>query len=96
MGFARTSNAAQPTFITELGAAGYRTAIVGKWHMGDGDGHDPAGFEHWDVLIGQGEYVDPTFLAAQGRRTEPGYATDVITDLALRWLDSVDGDDRAC
>jgi len=89
-------DAAQPTFITELGAAGYRTAIVGKWHMGDGDGHDPAGFEHWDVLIGQGEYVDPTFLSAQGRRTEPGYATDVITDLALRWLDSLDGDDPWC
>ena len=89
-------DAAQPTFVTELGAAGYHTAIVGKWHMGDGDGHDPVGFEHWDVLIGQGEYVDPTFLSAQGRRTEPGYATDVITDLALRWLDSLDGDEPWC
>ncbi|MEJ7721044.1 MAG: sulfatase [Ilumatobacteraceae bacterium] len=89
-------DAAQPTFVTELGAAGYRTAIVGKWHMGDGDGHDPVGFEHWDVLINQGEYFDPTFLSAQGRRTEPGYATDVITDLALRWLDSLDGDEPWC
>ncbi|MBA3801337.1 MAG: sulfatase [Acidimicrobiia bacterium] len=89
-------DAAQPTFVTELGAAGYHTAIVGKWHMGDGDGHDPVGFEHWDVLINQGEYFDPTFLSAQGRRTEPGYATDVITDLALRWLDSLDGDEPWC
>ena len=89
-------DAAQPTFVTELGAAGYHTAIVGKWHMGDGDGHDPVGFEHWDVLINQGEYFDPTFLSAKGRRTEPGYATDVITDLALRWLDSLDGDEPWC
>ena len=89
-------DAAQPTFVTELGAAGYHTAIVGKWHMGDGDGHDPVGFEHWDVLINQGEYFDPTFLSAQGRRTEPGYATDVITDLALRWLDSLDGNQPWC
>lgn len=89
-------DASQPTFVSELGAAGYRTAIVGKWHMGDGDGHDPQGFDYWDVLIDQGEYFEPRFLSAEGLRTEPGYATDVITDLALRWLESLEGDDPWC
>lgn len=89
-------DASQPTFVSQLRGAGYRTAVVGKWHMGDGAGHDPQDFDYWDVLIDQGEYVDPTFRSADGLRTEPGYATDVITDLALEWLESLPGDDPWC
>jgi arylsulfatase A-like enzyme len=89
-------DASQPTFVSQLRAAGYRTAIVGKWHMGDGDGHDPQGFDHWEVLIDQGEYFDPRLLTADGLRAETGYATDRITDLALAWLESLDGEDPWC
>ena len=89
-------DASQPTFVTQLRDAGYRTAVVGKWHMGHGEGHDPQGFDYWDVLIDQGEYFDPTFLSASGRRTEPGYATDVVTDLALRWAQEQDGEEPWC
>ena len=89
-------DAAQPTFVSALRDAGYRTAFVGKWHMGDGDGHDPQGFDYWDALIDQGEYHDPRFLSADGLRVEPGYATDLITDLSIRWLDSLAGDEPWC
>ena len=89
-------DAGQPTFVSQLRAAGYRTAMVGKWHMGDGAGHDPEGFDYWDVLIEQGEYVDPQLLSADGLRTVPGYATDVLTDLGLAWLDGLEGDEPWC
>jgi arylsulfatase A-like enzyme len=83
-------DARQPTFVTELGAAGYQTAVVGKWHLGHGGIHDPRGFDHWIVLPDQGEYHDPLFLTAAGPVRHEGYATDLITDLAVDWLEQRD------
>ncbi len=74
----------QPTAAKHLQAAGYHTGIVGKWHLGS----DPTGFDHWTVLPGQGAYVDPEFLTPAGRKTAAGHATDVITDLAIDFLEN--------
>lgn len=84
-----------------LQAAGYQTAIFGKWHLGagltnsvwtDGSGGpgavpaDPAGFDDWATLPGQGEYHNPRFFTPSGEMRMEGYCSDVITDLALNWL----------
>lgn len=63
--------------------AGYQTAIVGKWHL-----HSyPTGFDYWKVLPGQGFYYSPRFIEMNGDTVQQdGYATNVITDEALRWL----------
>jgi arylsulfatase A-like enzyme len=73
----------QVTFPKLLRSAGYQTAIVGKWHLVS----DPTGFDYWDILPGQGQYYRPDFLSADGHRSVPGYVTEVITDLAIDWLE---------
>jgi arylsulfatase A-like enzyme len=74
----------QQTFPKLLQAAGYQTAIVGKWHLVS----DPTGFDYWDIVPGQGQYYNPQFITSEGTRTVEGYVTDITTDLALNWLDS--------
>jgi len=56
------------TFFPELlQKAGYQTAFIGKWHMGDNE-EKQRGFDHWLSFKGQGVYVpDPAMLKAKGR-----------------------------
>lgn len=82
----------QDTVQKRLGAAGYQTAIIGKWHLGHGDKADPIGFDHWCVLPGQGDYYDPHFHTADGNIQVKGYTTDIITDMSLDWLRHRDPD----
>jgi arylsulfatase A-like enzyme len=73
----------QQTVAKLLQQAGYFTGIIGKWHLGS----DPTGFDHWNILPGQGRYNDPVFYDARGSRVYPGYVTDVITDLTVQLLE---------
>ena len=62
--------------------AGYQTAVIGKWHLKS----TPTGFDHYNVLIGQGPYYNPPMLTAEGRVKRTGYTTEVITDELLKWF----------
>ncbi|MCH2142940.1 MAG: sulfatase-like hydrolase/transferase [Phycisphaerales bacterium] len=79
-----------PTFPSMLQEVGYQTAMIGKWHLRS----DPAGFDHWEVLPGQGHYYAPDFRSESGRRRIDGYVTDITTDLALDWLNHQRHPDR--
>ena len=85
-----TFDGGQQTFPKILQAAGYQTAMIGKWHLVS----DPTGFDHWDILVGQGDYYNPTFIRDGERVCREGYATNIITDLALEWLDKERDKDR--
>ena len=72
----------QQTLPKRLQEAGYRTAVVGKWHLKSA----PTGFHYSNVLPGQGEYHDPVMLENGESRKHTGYVTDIITDAALTWI----------
>jgi N-acetylglucosamine-6-sulfatase len=77
-----------------LQKASYRTAYLGKWHMGEQTaGDDPRpGFDHWISFPGQGVYVDPVINVNGKRAGVKGYTTDLLTDSALAWLDRIPRD----
>lgn len=70
-----------------LQQAGYQTAVIGKWHL-----HSyPTGFDYWKIVPGQGLYVNPRMIEMSGDTiTLEGYATDVITDETIKWLEERD------
>lgn len=73
----------------EMSKAGYLTAMIGKWHLKE----EPAAFDYYNVLPGQGRYFDPvTRDIKKGEWPEntaqhKGHSSDVITDLSLNWLE---------
>jgi arylsulfatase A-like enzyme len=79
-----------PHVAKHLRAGAYQTAIVGKWHLGEGKDHQPSGFDYWSVVPGQGEYHDPLFIEEKGLVQEHGYATDITTAKSLAWLKARD------
>lgn len=74
----------QVTFPKLFQAAGYQTAIIGKWHLES----DPTGFDFWEILHGQGVYFNPPMKRNGEEVKKQGYVTDIITDDALDWLKS--------
>lgn len=81
-----------PNVAKHLQTGGYQTAIIGKWHLGEGPAHCPTGFDYWNVIPGQGLYHDPVFIEMGEKIVEPGYVTDITTDKCLKWLDERDKD----
>ncbi len=88
-----------PTLADALRGVGYRTAIFGKWHLGDTPGFHPLdrGFDH-SLLIGGGAIgqtpdfwgntmFDPHFEENRIWKPFSGYATTVLVEEALRWID---------
>ncbi len=82
----------QPTFIKLLRDAGYQTAVIGKWHLTS----DPTGFDHWNILPGQGRYYDPELILMGRRSVHKGYVTDVLTDLSIEYLSQRDPNRPFC
>jgi len=79
----------QQTFAELLQAAGYKTGVLGKLHLG---AKPSKGFDYIDILPGQGSYYNPVFINEQGQYKLEGYTTEIITEKAIQWMDSIKSD----
>lgn len=75
----------------EMKAAGYQTAMIGKWHLK----MEPGEFDYYSVLPGQGKYFDPIFRVRGDKpwgentiQKTGQHSSDAITDISLEWLKS--------
>ena len=85
-------DSSQVTFPKLLQQAGYQTAMIGKWHLKS----EPAGFDYWKVLPGQGVYYNPSFIEMGERVQDTGFSADLITDAAINWLEQTDKEKPFC
>ncbi len=86
-----------------FGAAGYRTAMFGKWHLGDNYPYRPQdrGFRHVVAHKGGGvgqtpdfwgnNYFDDTYFHNGAPVEHAGYCTDVWFDEAIRFIEECAG-----
>lgn len=73
------------TFPMALQRDGYRTAYIGKWHMGNDDSARP-GYDRWVSMKGQGTSFDP-LLNVDGEQVEhSGHTTDVLNKYAAEFV----------
>jgi arylsulfatase A-like enzyme len=73
------------THATLLGAAGYKTAYIGKWHM-DGQRGKRPGFDYSASFIGQGRYVDCPIEVNGTPTPSKGWVDDILTDYAIDYM----------
>ena len=86
----------ETTIATVLRASGYDTALIGKWHLGHGQAEFDARRHGFDHTYGHTAGCVDFFTLCYGNTPdwyrngelldETGYATDLITDEAVRYL----------
>jgi arylsulfatase A-like enzyme len=94
-------SSADSTLVREVKAGGYRTAMVGKWHLGRGPGFSPRshgfdsffGFHSW--TLGYHDHLTPSGEPGLYRGDDPvsedGYLTEIFTTEAIRFIEESAG-----
>ncbi|MBO6523679.1 MAG: sulfatase [Balneolaceae bacterium] len=79
-------------FNEDVQKAGYKTAFIGKWHMGESVDDPKSGWDHWVSFRGQGVYQNPILNVDGKRDNYTGYTSDILTDFAVDWLKERNGE----
>ncbi len=88
----------ESTFVSSLSDAGYQTALIGKWHLGHGSekflpvnhgfqlfkGHTGGCIDYFTMTYG----IIPDWYENTQLASKVGYATELITDEAVAYLQS--------
>ncbi len=93
----------ETTIAERLRDAGYATSLIGKWHLGHGENTLLPTRHGFDSFIGHtGGCIDfftmtygviPDWYHQEKHVSENGYATELITDEAISYLDSRESED---
>ncbi|MFM9960040.1 MAG: sulfatase [Planctomycetaceae bacterium] len=91
----RGLNPKTPAWPRLLAAAGYRTGLIGKWHLGLKDEFHPSvfGYQYFMGFRGGGNSPRNPELEIDGRvRKVEGFGVDLLTDDALKFLQREPGE----
>lgn len=82
-----------PTWPELLSKAGYQTALIGKWHLGDSTAQHPTmrGYNHFMGFIGGGTNPKDPVLEKDGKTAQrEGYIVDLVAEEAMDWIQKRD------
>ena len=87
-----------PTLPALLRDAGYRTALIGKWHLGYLPRYSPlkSGYDEFFGVMGGytgyythlGDGGEPDFYEAETPIDKQGYVTDLLSERAAAWVEA--------
>lgn len=84
-----------PNFAKDLRKAGYRTALIGKYHLGERPECHPLeiGFDHFMGFLEGGTSPENPTLEIEGeQKPRRGLTVDLLTDNAIAYLDARKGE----
>jgi len=83
----------QETIAVDMQAAGYETAYIGKWHLGEGSKPKP-GFDHWESFDWLGDFFDPVISINGEAQQFNGFVDDILATRAQAVIEASEGSDK--
>ena len=83
----------QRTMAEDMQAAGYTTAYVGKWHLGEGS-KPKRGFDHWESFDWLGQFFDPTIYINGEKKQFEGFVDDILAERATAIIKASEDSDK--